>query len=61
MARTVSNYTVTDEGRDNGKVFVLTEMPASRAESWAMRALLALMAGGVEVPEHRPLETEGVD
>lgn len=51
MARTVSNYTVTDEGRDNGKVFVLTEMPASRAESWAMRALLALMAGGVEVPE----------
>ena len=51
MARTVSNYTVTDEGRDNGKVFVLTEMPASRAESWAMRALLALMAGGVEVLE----------
>ena len=51
MARTVSNYTVTDEGRDNGKVFVLTEMPASRAESWAMRSLLALMAGGVEVPE----------
>ncbi len=51
MARNVANYTVTDEGRDKGKVFVLTEMPASRAESWAMRSLLALMAGGVEVPE----------
>ena len=51
MARNTANYTVTDEGRDQGKVFVLTEMPASRAESWAMRALLALMAGGVEVPD----------
>ena len=51
MARATANYTVKDEGRDAGKVFVLTEMPASKAESWAMRALLALMAGGVEVPE----------
>ena len=50
MARNTANYTVTDEGRDQNKVFVLTEMPASKAESWAMRALLALMAGGVEVP-----------
>lgn len=51
MARATINYTVTDEGRDFGKVFVLTEMPASRAEAWAMRAILALMAGGVELPE----------
>ena len=51
MARSTVNYTVKDEGRDSGKVFVLTEMPASKAESWAMRALLALMASGVEVPE----------
>lgn len=51
MARSTVNYTVTDDGRDFGKVFVLTEMPASKAESWAMRALLALMASGVEVPE----------
>lgn len=51
MARATANYTVTDEGRDQGKVFVITEMPASKAESWAMRALLALMAGGVEVPD----------
>ncbi len=51
MARTKQNYTVQDDGRDIGKVFVLTEMPASRAESWAMRALLALMAGNVDMPD----------
>lgn len=50
MARATLNYTVTDDGRDKGKVFVLTELPASQAESWALRSLLALMAGGVEVP-----------
>lgn len=44
-------YTVADEGRDQGKIFVLTEMAASRAEAWAMRAILALMAGGVNLPE----------
>jgi len=51
MARSITNYTVADDGRDKNKVFVITEMPASKAESWAMRALLALMAGGVELPE----------
>ena len=51
MARASLNYKVTDEGRDKDKVFVLTELPASKAESWAMRAILALMAGGVELPE----------
>lgn len=50
MARATLNYTVTDDGRDKGKVFVLTELPASQAESWALRSLLALMSGGVEVP-----------
>lgn len=51
MARSTINYTVQDEGRDQGKTFVLTELPASCAEAWAMRAILALMAGGIEVPE----------
>lgn len=51
MARAIAKYTVDDEGRDKGKVFILTELPASKAEAWAMRALLALMAGGVQVPE----------
>jgi hypothetical protein len=50
MARKVRNYTITDEGRDKGKVFVLTEMPALRAEAWAARALLALIAGNIHMP-----------
>lgn len=51
MARSTLIYTVNDENRDRGKTFVLTELPASQAEAWAMRALLALMAGGVNMPD----------
>jgi hypothetical protein len=51
MARKIANYTVTDEGRDKGKLFVITEMSAARAESWAMRVLLALIGANVELPE----------
>jgi hypothetical protein len=50
MARKVARVTIVDEGRDKGKVFVLTEMPASRAEKWAMRALLAMSRSGVDIP-----------
>jgi hypothetical protein len=51
MARKTLTYTVTDEGRDKGKVFILTEMAASQAERWALRALSALAASGVDVPD----------
>lgn len=51
MARNTINYTVTDDNRDKGKVFVITEMPAGKAERWATRALFALMGSGVQVPE----------
>lgn len=51
MARKTANITIDDEGRDKGKVFLITEMSASQAERWAMRTLLALMKGGVELPE----------
>lgn len=50
MARKTETYTVEDEGRDKGKVYLLTEWPASKAEQWAIRALLALGAANVEVP-----------
>lgn len=36
--------------RDNGKVFVLTEMSAYAGQDWALRALLALAASGAELP-----------
>jgi hypothetical protein len=52
MARKTVTYRVEDKGRDFGKMFLLTEMPANQAEDWAMRALLALMAGDVQIPEN---------
>jgi hypothetical protein len=52
MARKIAQWTVEDEGRDKGKVFLLTEMPASRAESWATRVLLALMGSNTNLPEN---------
>lgn len=50
--RRSSNYTIGDEGRDFGKLFVLTEMSASQGEDWALRALLALVQANVEVPDN---------
>lgn len=49
--RKTSNYTVEAEGRDHGKVFVITEMSAADAEDWAFRVMLALMANNVDLPE----------
>lgn len=45
------DVTITDEGRDEGKTFHIREMPATRAEKWAMRALLAVARSGVELPD----------
>lgn len=51
MRKTV-NYTVTAEGRDKGKLFVITEMPTSQGEAWATRALLAILASNPDIPEN---------
>ena len=42
--------TIDAPGRDQGKVYKLTEMPASQAEAWATRLMLCLARGGVDVP-----------
>ncbi len=42
---------ITAEGRDFGKRFIITEMPAMKAERWALRALLALSHAGVEISD----------
>ena len=52
MARKTETVIIDAEGRDKGKVFVITEMPASKAEKWAARALLALGRSGVDVPDN---------
>lgn len=49
MARKFANIRITEENRDHNKVFRITEMPASQAEKWAMKAFVALMKGGTEV------------
>ncbi len=51
MARKIVTVVIDKTGRDTGKVFVLREMPASQAERWALRALSALVASGVDVPD----------
>ena len=42
--RTVTNFTISDEGRDHGKTFVLTEMSASLTAPLAPPAGLGLLA-----------------
>ncbi len=51
MARKVATFTITKDGRDKGKTFQITEMSAAQAESWATRAILALMSNGVKLPD----------
>lgn len=49
--RKTQRITVTAEGRDKGKTFLLTEMPADQAEAWALRALLGLQRSGFEITD----------
>lgn len=51
MARKEASF-VADTGRDKGKQFLITEMPASQAESWAIKAILAVGKAGIEIPEN---------
>jgi len=52
MARKIANVTISREGRDKGKLFLITEMSSARAESWAMRILLALIGSNANIPEN---------
>lgn len=51
MARKILTLKIEAAGRDNGKAFVITEMPARAAHSWATRALFAVMNAGIEIPD----------
>ncbi len=50
MRKTI-DVTISASGRDEGKTYRLTEMPAARAEKWAMRAFLGMARSGIEVPD----------
>lgn len=48
MAR-IEKYITAQDGRDAGRVFQVTEMPAAQAEKFAFRLLLALANTGVDI------------
>lgn len=57
MGRKSTTITITadmtergQENRDLGRKYQITEMPASKAEKWAVRAWLAIAHAGKEVP-----------
>ena len=45
-----AQFIVAREGRDQGGVFLLTEMPAVPATEWFLRAMQLLVRSGVDVP-----------
>lgn len=51
MRKTVT-VIVPHAGRDLGKSFLLTEMPAAQAEEWAIRALGAMARSGTDIPDN---------
>lgn len=51
MSRRTKNVTITDDGRDKGKTFILTEMPSDEGELWATLALELLEKAGFIVPK----------
>lgn len=48
MALKTKTITI-ESGRDAGKRFVITEMPAAKIDKWAMRVLLALAGANIDV------------
>ena len=50
MARKESIF-IAESGRDVGKKFHITEMSATQAEAWAIKALLAIGNSGIDIPE----------
>lgn len=49
--RKTTEVTITQDNRDKGKTFILTEMSAEQTEMWGMRAMLALINAGVDIPD----------
>lgn len=56
--RKKKTVTIESEGRDKGKLFVLTEMPAAKAEGLALKIILLLTKSGINIPQN--LEDLGV-
>lgn len=51
----LKSKTITiEKGRDEGMTYLITEMPISKADNWAMRALFAIANGGVDIESVNP-------
>jgi len=50
MARRQDRVVIERDGRDHGKVFIITEMAATEGEYWAGRLLTMLAKGNTDVP-----------
>jgi len=48
---------IETDGRDQGKMFLITEMDADKAERWAIRLGFALMNAGVDIPDMDNIES----
>ena len=57
MSRLKENFVVTEDNRDKGKVFILTEMPGEQGELWAIQAAYLIEQAGMDV---KPEEREGM-
>jgi hypothetical protein len=55
MGRTIKKVTITAEGRDKGKTFVITEVPGAQAEMWGMRMLNGAMQTGISLGDIDPM------
>lgn len=51
MARKTQTLRIETPGRDEGKVFLITELSAQQGDKWAARALHAMAGAGVDVPD----------
>jgi len=58
MGRRTETITIEDEGRDKGKVFVITEMSAMEGERWAGRITELVLASGISLPKEATGATE---
>lgn len=51
MARKETFVSITDEGRDKGKKFKLTEKSAIEIDKWANRAMVSIIKAGGALPD----------
>lgn len=58
--RKTAAITITAEGRDLGRQYLITELSASAAEDWAIRAFMAIAKGGMEIPDGVPASIAGI-